>query len=339
MWGARKMFNKRLIFGLLFFSSNCMSMNRPAIRLERAQLAQKRSDASLISAVKAGNKTQVKSWLSNGANPLAIDKTSNKTAYQIANELGNEEIINIFYMHLHPEKQLPRGIGEMVRKYIEDDVARAESIKDAVNNSKAYIDRNPELVAHLIKKKFGQTELDKELVIAIFGDHEFTKILIKDYAKILIKLGANVNNTEFKESPIFFALKHGSADLIRALIDAGVNVNVRNSNGFTPLMIAVYDQKIEIIKMLLAAGADPFLRSRYNNNMTALDIAKEHLENRKKYFLKPAPGKEISSDLSDLADSMKINQIIDLLKKAEESGEKALKKAVKQQKPEFKSKI
>lgn len=267
-----KMCDKRIILGLIFISGNCLSMNRPMIKSEREQLAQKRLDTGLIQAVKSGNEAQVKLWLKNGANPLAIDKETNKTAYQIANELENNKIINIFYTHLHPEKQLPQDIGVMIRKYVEDDVSRARTIEEAVNNSKDYINKNPELVGYLIKKKFGQKQLDKELISAA----SYAK---NEYAKLLIKIGADVNtvsSTRFKESPIFIATDYGSNDLIKVMIDAGANVNVQNTNGYTPLIIATNKQTEEgvaLIKMLLDAGADPSLKSIIHDN-TALDYAK-----------------------------------------------------------------
>lgn len=267
------MINKKIFFYLVIVSANCLCME-PATKEQQAQLVQRRLDSNLIRAVKEGDKAKVKSWLSNNANPLAVDTVTNKTAYQLANELGNDEIINLFYTHLHPQKRLPQGIGSMVRKYVEDDVARARTIKEAVNNSKIYIDENPELVGHLIKKKFGQLSLDQELIKASYRDPE--------YAIMLIKLGANVNavsNTQYKETAIFIAVNRGWVNLVSALLKAGANVNVQNSNGFTPLMVASdaeQGKNLELINMLILAGADPQLKD--NSGKTALDWAKVHLE-------------------------------------------------------------
>ncbi|XP_075231527.1 ankyrin repeat domain-containing protein 27-like [Lycorma delicatula] len=54
-----------------------------------------------------------------------------------------------------------------------------------------------------------------------------------------------------------------------------VNVNVCNSEGYTPLHIAVMHGQVELVKMLLSAGAIINLRTR-NKNRTALHIACEN---------------------------------------------------------------
>lgn len=323
------MLYKKIFFLLLFISISFLGMDRPVIesKQKQAELAQKRLDLGLIHAVKTGNKNKVKLWLSNGANSLALDEQSGKTAFQIANELAKDEIINLFYIYLHPLKQLPPEIGTMVRKYVEDDVARAQTIKEAVHNSRAYLDKNPELIGHLIKKKFGQALLDQELIYAIYAENE--------YAKILIKIGANVNTVSPIQNmaPISLAMSYNpNLDLLKALIDAGANPNVQDTNGFTPLIKAttyyISDYGLKLIKLLLAAGADPDIKGNIFSigyifgpgHISAREYAQNQLNHRN---VKNNPQK------------IKIlNEMIKILEDAE-----ALQEAVKEQKPEFKPKI
>jgi ankyrin repeat protein len=47
------------------------------------------------------------------------------------------------------------------------------------------------------------------------------------------------------------------ADIVRAFIAAGANVNVKAKGGATPLMLAQALQRAEIVAVLKAAGARP----------------------------------------------------------------------------------
>jgi hypothetical protein len=60
---------------------------------------------------------------------------------------------------------------------------------------------------------------------------------------------------------------------VTELLNDGKSPNVRQSDGQTPLMIAVSNGDVDIAEMLLAKGADPNLGSAAGR--TALSIAKE----------------------------------------------------------------
>ena len=63
--------------------------------------------------------------------------------------------------------------------------------------------------------------------------------------------------------------------VVAALPDAAaaIDLNHPNDGGWTPLMRASWEGEPEVVRVLLAAGADKDLRS--NNGQTALDIAIE----------------------------------------------------------------
>jgi hypothetical protein len=56
-----------------------------------------------------------------------------------------------------------------------------------------------------------------------------------------------------------------------ALIDAGVDVDLRNNDGSTALIAAALLARTEIVRALLDAGADESIRN--NTGATALDVA------------------------------------------------------------------
>ena len=63
-------------------------------------------------------------------------------------------------------------------------------------------------------------------------------------------------------------------DVMSRLLDVGADPNQRGINDWTALMMAVVETNVEAVRLLLARGADPELRTRIDDYETALDIAK-----------------------------------------------------------------
>jgi uncharacterized protein len=55
----------------------------------------------------------------------------------------------------------------------------------------------------------------------------------------------------------FDAAREGRADLLAGLIKSGMGVDVRDSSGFTALILAAYDGQPAAVDLLLRNGADP----------------------------------------------------------------------------------
>lgn len=78
----------------------------------------------------------------------------------------------------------------------------------------------------------------------------------------LLDAGANVNAktdaNSGKQTPLSNAVKLGSMDLINVLLQAGADVNANNHTAYTnPLLQAIIDGREEVAQTLLLAGADP----------------------------------------------------------------------------------
>ncbi len=111
--------------------------------------------------------------------------------------------------------------------------------------------------------------------------HELTPLMVSlrdstknNISKILIKNGNNFNLKDCGDwTPLMFASKYSTPEIIKLLIAKGAKINDVNSNGWTPLMFATKYSTLEIVKLLVANNADVSLKTK--NGKTILDIAKE----------------------------------------------------------------
>jgi ankyrin repeat protein len=91
-----------------------------------------------------------------------------------------------------------------------------------------------------------------------------------DYVKDFIS-NIDINTftiyTEFAEyiPLLHFAARHGTAEIVKLVIDAGADVNSKDYEGWTPLHYAALRENSSAINLLLAAGADPFIKDNGNH--------------------------------------------------------------------------
>lgn len=86
----------------------------------------------------------------------------------------------------------------------------------------------------------------------------------------LIKLGADVNEKNSRQrTPLHEAAKASRARVVKALLEAGAEVDARDADGWTPLPLAVWSP--EIMEMLLDAGAD--VNAEFNDGWTPVFVA------------------------------------------------------------------
>lgn len=91
----------------------------------------------------------------------------------------------------------------------------------------------------------------------------------------LLEAGVPVDlRTSEGDSLLMLATHHNHADTVRFLLEKGANPNLANHRLHTPLMAAAISNEVGILELLLEAGADP--RVTDANGASALDLAKEH---------------------------------------------------------------
>ena len=128
--------------------------------------------------------------------------------------------------------------------------------------------------------------------------------------KMLLDHGAKVNATSLPVmglpekngpskfgllTPLLMAAPFGPPELIQTLIDAGANVNAKDVRNMTPLMLAVATdhQDPAVIQMLLAHGADPWVKSDAGDS--ALDWARRAGSPRAAQLLKAGPAPDTTA--------------------------------------------
>lgn len=95
-------------------------------------------------------------------------------------------------------------------------------------------------------------------------------------AGLLLERGAEVDAEAANPTrvhPLHSAVAGGHTQVVRRLLAAGADSGARQQQGFTPLMGAAAGGHREILELLLAAGADPAAES--DDGKTARDLAAE----------------------------------------------------------------
>lgn len=79
------------------------------------------------------------------------------------------------------------------------------------------------------------------------------------------------------------AAKHGYCQILDVVLSSGVNVNIRDKEGRTTLMLAVIKGQMSSVVHLIESGADPNLKDK--SGMTALKYADKYNRYKIKHYL------------------------------------------------------
>jgi uncharacterized protein len=65
-------------------------------------------------------------------------------------------------------------------------------------------------------------------------------------------------------TPLISAATFGKNEIVKALIDAGADLSIKNNDGSTALHTAAFFCRVEIVQMLIDAKADKTIRNNFN---------------------------------------------------------------------------
>lgn len=90
--------------------------------------------------------------------------------------------------------------------------------------------------------------------------------------KRYIEEGGNINALDngFQLSAMSWGALHGQTEVVQLLIENGVEVNIKNGDGATPLHSAAFLGRVDVAKLLLENGAD--IKARNNDGATPVDV-------------------------------------------------------------------
>jgi ankyrin repeat protein len=108
------------------------------------------------------------------------------------------------------------------------------------------------------------------LMWAVDGNYpELTQFLIDQGANVNARAAANDWNTQITSepraqyrptgglTPLLYAARSGCTRCVRALLEAGADINQPNPDGVTPLMVAIDNFRFDSARLLLDQGANP----------------------------------------------------------------------------------
>lgn len=92
---------------------------------------------------------------------------------------------------------------------------------------------------------------------------------------LLLKAGANPDEPgpRGNMTAFHYACSRAKPSVVQRLLEHGVNVNIQDNRGMTPLHYAASND-VKIVKMLIEQGADPAIRNKQRESV--LDYAKDY---------------------------------------------------------------
>ncbi len=213
--------------------------------------------------------------------PLAPDGSIHSSPSLLAGKKKNFEVVRIlrgFDAHYSLSHAIAYGDIETIDSYIKEHPEWLISGPTRYSTPpviEAIANNQKDILLYLLQRganlDVSTIEGDKPLSVAI-------KHKNKDMIRTLVDLGINVNglgNVKKDQYPIEYAIENSDSEIVKFLIDLGADVNcinvVRNSE--TPLYLAVKKRQKEMVQLLVERGANLNLRNR--DGKTPLYIAVE----------------------------------------------------------------
>ena len=130
-----------------------------------------------------------------------------------------------------------------------------------------------------------------------------------------------VSQLQQLELAYFYGVRHGKMDIVETFLQAGVDVNFQNNQGYTALMVAAFRGQVTMIDYLLEKQANACLVDHRGNTALMAAIVSAELSIAKKLLTQSCDDKNISHRTQEFALRFGQKDILALLKYSAESAE------------------
>lgn len=160
-------------------------------------------------------------------------------------------------------KEVENNNIEKVSKLLESNKEFNIDFQDDRGNTMLHIVKSPEMAELLLKNGINASIQNNDGMTA-FGKF-FERIYIINMERIcdsLLKNGIDINAAAYYDEAPVTKIANNSATLttnieqMSYLLKNKADINIKNSQGYTPLMLSVMKNNIDMVRLLLDSGAD-----------------------------------------------------------------------------------
>ena len=260
----------------------------------------------IFAAVSSGNPETVKLLLDNGAELIQSDikmiedcsihhmfhteETYSFDVFDFAAATANKKVIEVILDRISEDNKNLADNLFLITKGEEINMSLLSAAKQALEKKRR------DIAEFLISKGVFLRKVwfinEDAQITAIMEKQRSNTGKLKKYGKdILLTIAAHNDGGAGGEYDLEDALY---------LIQNGVDVNVKNSYGKTPLILSALKRRKDMIKLLLENGAD--VNAQENDCKTALDILEEKINNKKDDMAIWSKGSPTEQEICTLAD-------------------------------------
>jgi ankyrin repeat protein len=218
----------------------------------------------LMMAAASGNADAVKMLLAHGANVNAKESAHGQTALMFSAALNRAAVIKAL-MANGADASIATGVRKLERVRFDQDgnVVEEKAGEKVPEKPEAAADQDDaaQAKAREAANAAQRSDLDVLAHSLAFKSVEYR------LAKSRARAGDVANRPPRKVGPDFmggmtallYAAREGHMDAVRALVEAGVDVNQANGDKLSPMVTAIMNGHLDLAKYLLDHGADPNL--------------------------------------------------------------------------------